>query len=48
MSSMPAKIFLAARNDLKLSIGFVTRLMARWSCSTMLLGSEVQWNEKPG
>ncbi len=24
-------------NDLKLSIGLVTRLIARWSCSTMLL-----------
>ena len=36
MSSMPAKTFLADQNDLKLSIGLVTRLMARWSCSTML------------
>ena len=36
INSMPARTFLADRNDLKLSIGLVTRLMARWSCSTML------------
>ena len=37
MNSVPASTQLAKRNDLKLSIGLVTRLMARWSCSTMLL-----------
>src|SRR5471030_342323 len=37
MSSTPASTQPAPRNDLKLSIGLVTRLMARWSCSTMLL-----------
>ena len=30
---MPARTFLAARNNLKLSIGLVTRLITRWSCS---------------
>jgi hypothetical protein len=37
ISSMPASTEPAAQNKLKLSIGLVTRLMARWSCSTMLL-----------
>src|SRR5471032_3429991 len=37
MSSTPASTQPAPRNDLRLSIGLVTRLMARWSCSTMLL-----------
>src|SRR5471032_2266183 len=37
MNSMPASTQRAPRNDLKLSIGLVTCLMARWSCSTMLL-----------
>ena len=37
INSIPASTHLADWNDLKLSIGLVTRLMARWSCSTMLL-----------
>ena len=31
IDSMPPSTEPAARNDLKLSIGLVTRLMARWS-----------------
>ena len=31
ISSMPASTEPADRNDLKLSMGLVTRLMARWS-----------------
>ena len=37
MSSMPAIVDAADRNDLNPSIGRATRLTARWSCSTMLL-----------
>jgi len=37
MSSMPAMVAAADRNDLNPSIGHTTRLTARWSCSTMLL-----------
>lgn len=37
ISVMPASTLLAARNDLKPSTGQVTRLIARWSCSAMLL-----------
>lgn len=37
MSSTPESTLAAARNDLKPGIGLVTRLTARWSCSTMLL-----------
>ena len=37
MVSIPAMMILALQNDLKPSIGRVIRLMARWSCSTMLL-----------
>jgi len=36
MSSMPAMVDAADRNDLKPSIGRTTRLTERWSCSTML------------
>ena len=36
MSSMPAIVAAADRNDLNPSIGRTTRLTARWSCSTML------------
>ena len=36
MVSIPAINFWALQNDLKPSIGSVTRLTARWSCSTML------------
>ena len=34
---MPARTHLAARNDLKFSIGLVTRFTARWTCRAMLL-----------
>jgi len=34
---MPVRVFQAERKDVKLGIGLVTRLMTRWSCSTMLL-----------
>jgi hypothetical protein len=37
MSSVPARTLAADRKDLKPSMGRVTRLMARWSWSTMLL-----------
>ena len=47
INSMPASTELADRNDLKLSIGLVTRLMARWSCSTMLL-RYLTWRTKIG
>ena len=37
MVSMPAMRMLAQRKDLNPSIGRTILLMARWSCSTMLL-----------
>ena len=37
MVSMPTMIILALQNDLNPSIGCVTLLTPRWSCSTMLL-----------
>jgi len=37
MVSIPAMTIRAVKKDLKPSIGRVTRLMARWSCSMMLL-----------
>ena len=39
MTSIPAIVHRAAQNDLKPSIGRVSRFTARWSCSTMLLRS---------
>jgi hypothetical protein len=36
MSSIPASVMAADQNDLKPSIGRVIRLIARWSCSTIL------------
>jgi hypothetical protein len=36
ISSMPTNTFPAAQNDLKFSIARVIRLIAQWSCSTML------------
>src|SRR6202521_5739951 len=36
MSSIPARVMAADQNDLKPSIGRVSRLIARWSCSTTL------------
>ncbi len=37
MSSIPESVAAADRNDLKPNIGRVTRFIARWSCSTILL-----------
>ena len=39
MSSMPARVTEADQNDLNPSIGRILRLIAWWSCSTMLLRS---------
>src|SRR5450631_4206292 len=36
-SFMPASVTAAVRKDLRASIGAQRRLIARWSCSTMLL-----------
>lgn len=38
MGSMLANTFLADQKDLKLILGLVTRMLAHWSSSTMLLG----------
>ena len=37
MISMPAMVIAADQKLLKPSIGLVIRLIARWSCSTILL-----------
>ena len=42
MISIAAMLLLAFQNDLKPSIGRVIRLIARWSCSTMLLWRKAQ------
>lgn len=47
IASLPASAKQADRKDLKLSIGPVTRSMARSSCSTMLL-RYVTWRIKIG
>jgi hypothetical protein len=36
MTSMPALVHRAAHNDLNPSVGRVSRVTARWSCSTIL------------
>src|SRR5262249_47519252 len=37
MSSIPARVTAADQNDWKPSIGRTRRLMARWSCSTIII-----------
>ena len=37
MSSMPPRVMAADQKDLNPSMGRVFRLIARWSCSTMLV-----------